>query len=238
MAGVSVNISLKGVGEVRKLLNRYAQAVGGGSAGGGNRAELHQRYGIQALNWINRNFQTQGGLLSAGPWAKLSPNTIAGRRKGSSQILQDTGAAGLKGSFTMQFSDQQVAIGSSKKIALYHEKGTGLYGPRRASYPIYPKRAKALAFKVAGPAFNKLKTVTAGGTTFKVGVATPIAASFSSLATRKTFAQGENYLLRAKVIHPGVQIRHMLPTQVELMPQLLKTTTNFLNELKRKGEQL
>lgn len=218
MAGVSVNISLKGVREVQKLLNRYAQAVGGG--GDGNRAELHQRYGIQALNWINKNFQTQGGMLSGGPWAKLSPNTIAGRRKGSSQILQDTGAAGLKGSFTMQFSDQQVAIGSAKEHALYHEKGTGLYGKRGAAYPIIPKKAGGvLAFQVAE-----------GGRKVRV--------SFSSVATRRTFRKGQEMAFAKKVMHPGVKIRRMLPTQVELMPQLLKTTNNFLNELRGKGEQL
>lgn len=214
MAGVSINISLRGVKEVRNLLGRYARATGGG------RGELHQRYGIQALNWINRNFQTEGGLLSGKPWAKLSPNTIAGRRKGSSRILQDTGAAGLRGSFTMQFSDQQVAIGSALLRALFHNEGTGLYGKRGAKYPIVPKKAGGvLAFQMAE-----------GGSRVR--------ASFSSVRTRRTFKKSQMITFARKVMHPGVQVRRMLPTQQELMPQLLRATINFLKELKGKGEQL
>ena len=237
MAGVSINISLRGVKEVRNLLGRYARATGG------RRGELHQRYGIQALNWINRNFQPQGGMLSDGPWAKLSSNTIAGRRKGSSNVLQDSGQ--LRQSFTMQFSDQQVAIGSGKEVALYHEKGTGLYGLRRASYPIYPKRAKALAFPVAQAMATggRLKTVTAGGTTFKISLPRTVQVS-QAMAMKSArsgsgkFKQGQTLILASSVIHPGVQIRRMLPTQTELMPQLLKTTIAFLKQLERKGESL
>jgi len=207
MAGVSVNISLRGVREVRNLLNRYGQAVGG------KRGELHQRYGIQALNWINRNFQIEGGLLSSGPWAKLKPNTIAGRRKGSSKILQDTGQ--MRQGFTMQFSDQQVAVGTAIEVAKFHEKGT-------APYTIKPVRAKALAFAIAE-----------GGARVTQAVAMQSARSGSG-----RFRKGQQLAFAKEVHHPGLPPRRMLPTEPELMPQLLRTTINFLNELKRKGEQL
>ncbi len=134
MAGVSFEINLNKLHEMQNLLHNYAQAIGG------SRAELHMRYGIQTLNWIDKNFRAQGGLLSTGPWAKLRPNTIAGRRKGSSLALQDTGQ--LRQSYQMNFDGQEVVVGTANPIAPYHEFGTH-------PYEIRPKNAKALAFVVA-----------------------------------------------------------------------------------------
>lgn len=206
---VSLKIDLKGLPQMRNLLRNYAQAIGGG------RAELHMRFGIQALNWINENFRAQGGLLVTGPWAKLRPNTVAGRRRGSSLILQDTGAAGLKGSYQMNFDSQKAVVGSADPKALWHGKGT------KGPYDIYPRNAKALAFPAAGPfssvATKKLRT-------------SKVKFSFSSIATRRTYRAGQNFILAKHVVHPGLPARRMLPIERELLPRLLRTSINFLKE--------
>jgi phage gpG-like protein len=199
MAGISTKISLSGIREVQNLLGHYALDLGGGNA------ELHERFGIQALNWVDRNFRAQGGLLSTGPWAKLTPNTIAGRRRASSVVLQDTGQ--LRQSFTMQFSSTEVVIGTADQIAAYHERGT-------RPYTIRPVRAKALAFPVAEGGFV-------------------VKASFSSTNTQKTFKKGTRLAFAQEVHHPGLPARRMLPTREELLPLLIRTTIGFLRELRR-----
>ena len=199
MAGVSIKIDLKGMREMRNLLRNYAQAIGG------NRAELHMRYGIQAMNWIDRNFRAQGGLLATGPWAKLRPNTIAGRRKGSSLILQDAGQ--MRQSFQMNFDSQRAVVGSADKKALWHEEGT-------KPYTIRPKTAKALAFPVAE-----------GGRAVTVAVRLKSAQS----GTGK-YRKGQNLAFAQEVHHPGLPARRMLPTERELLPQLIRTSINFLKE--------
>lgn len=204
MPGVSIDIHLNGLHEMQNLLHNYAQSIGG------NRAELHMRYGIQALNWIDRNFRAQGGLLSTGPWAKLRPNTVAGRRKKTSLVLQDTGQ--LRQSYQMNFNGEQVVIGSADSKALWHGEGT-------KPYTIRPKNAKVLAFIVA-----------------EGGHKVPFA--FSSTTTRHTFKKGQMLAFAKEVHHPGLPARRMLPREIELLPQLLRTTVNFLHELQAKGQIL
>ena len=196
---VSMKIDLKGMKEMRNLLRNYAQAIGG------NRAELHMRYGIQAMNWIDRNFRAQGGLLATGPWAKLRPNTVAGRRKNTSLILQDSGQ--LRQSYQMNFDSQQTVVGSADPKALWHGKGT-------KPYTIKPKNAKALAFPVAE-----------GGRAVTVAVRLK-SARFGTGAYRK----GQNLAFAKEVHHPGLPARRMLPTARELLPQLIRTSINFLKE--------
>lgn len=117
MSGVSFQIGLKGLKETNNVLQSFAKAVGGD-------AELHRRWGIQGLNWIDQNFR-QSGALTGTPWAPLSPNTIAGRRQQSSAILQDTGL--LRKSFEMTFSRDKTILGSNVEYALFHEYGTNPY---------------------------------------------------------------------------------------------------------------
>lgn len=57
--------------------------------------------------------------------------------------LEDTG--GLKGSWNYTHSSRGFNVGSGKHYAVYHQRGTGLYGPRKAK--IKPVRAKALRLK-------------------------------------------------------------------------------------------
>lgn len=167
----------------------------------GSRTELHRRYGIQAMNWILENFQREGGLLEDGPWQKLSENTIAGRRKGSSRILQNTGI--LRASFQPQVTSTEVRVGSALKVALWQNEGT------KGPYPIVPKNALALAFPSANP--NK-----------------KVRYSFSSIATRRTYKRGQELLIVKKVMHPGLVARRMLPRESELLPRLLRATNTWL----------
>ncbi len=129
----SFQIDLKGLPQVQNLLQTYAKAAGGDT-------ELYRRWGIQGLNWIDRNFRQEGALTGT-PWAALKPNTIANRRRGSSRILQDTGQ--LKASYTMQFSDKETVLGTANKVAIYHQKGT-------RAHTVKAKAGGVLAFKVAG----------------------------------------------------------------------------------------
>ena len=104
-----------------------------------NKQALLKGIGEIGLSWVNKNFEGEGSMV--GGWVDLEPNTIAGRRKGSSAILQDTG--NLRDSFDYEISGDTVRIGTKVEYASYHEFGTG-------PYDIYPVHAKALAFMTAG----------------------------------------------------------------------------------------
>ena len=226
-----ISMEVKGMRETQQMLRRLAVAAG---RGGGSSA-LHARYAVIASQWIDRNFQSQGGLV--GGWRRLTPLTTGGRRMGTTRILQDTGV--LRASFVPKWTENEAIVGTAMEISKYHEFGT------RGPYEIRPKRAKALAFKAAGP-FSDIRTQRVRTT--KVG------ASFSSLITGRTFKsgltqaqimgkkwinplayKGEYYVLAKKVIHPGLPQRRMLPREPDLLPQLLKTTLNYLREQERRA---
>ena len=219
MAGISAAITVRGMREVQRMLLRVAATA---STSGG-RTGLHARFAILAARWVDRNFRSEGAMTGT-PWAKLRPMTVAGRRKMSSRVLQDTGL--LRASFLPQWDDKAARVGTAMKIAEYHEKGTGTFGPKGRPYVIRPVRAKALAWKVAG-AFSSLQTKRLRTSRVK--------ASFSSLTTKTTFRKGENVVFAREVIHPGVPIRRMLPRMGEptLMPELLRTALNYVNEQRR-----
>lgn len=202
MAGTQVSIDLRGLGKFRNLIQRMAKESG-------NRSVLHQRYGIETLKWVDKNFSSKGSLT--GGWKPLTANTIAGRRKGSSVPLQDSGR--LRGSFTMKFNSEDARVGSAMKIAEFHEKGTG-------PYTIKPKTADGvLAFRAAF-ANNR------------------VANSFSSIKTKGTFKKGQKFAFAKEVKHPGLPIRRQLPKASEILPTLIRVTQNFLKELRGKGESL
>ena len=197
MPGIGIKVDIRGARAVANLMRRVRGLVDD------NRQELHLRWGIRTLNWVTRNFAAEGALTGA-PWAKLSPNTIAGRRKGSSRVLQDTG--GLKNSFTLNATSTEVSVGTEKQIALYHEKGT-------KPYEILPKKPGGfLAF------------AHAGGTPLRKGTYLPSA--------ERTFAKGTPFVFSKGVHHPGLPVRRTLPKREEILPDILRTTVNYLNELK------
>lgn len=96
--------------------------------------------GSGLLSWIMRNFE-QGGIEH--PWAPLAASTIAGRRKGSSSILQDTGR--LKQSFVVdaRATSGFVDVGTRDPRAGWHHFGT-------APYEIRPRGRSPLTFLTAG----------------------------------------------------------------------------------------
>lgn len=113
-----------------------------------NTTEAAKVIGMSLIEWIDNNFRSQGSL-GGKKWKELSKNTVAGRRKGSSRILQDTGR--LKQSFTKAPFPKitkgpgilTVEVGTNIQYAKYHEYGT-------KPYTIRPRTKKALAFTVAG----------------------------------------------------------------------------------------
>jgi len=199
--GIDIKISVRGLRQVQQLLRRMATSAGG-SAG---RTALHARYAVIASQWIDRNFQQQGALV--GGWKPLRPNTVIGRRKQSSVILQDTGL--LRASFVPAWDDKEAVVGSADKRSLWHEKGT-------KPYSIAPKNRIFLAFPhVAG---------------------TPLKKAFTFPSRERKFAAGTPFVFtKGPVMHPGLPARRMLPTETDLLPQLLRTTINWLREQERTG---
>lgn len=100
--------------------------------------------GLRLMGWVDANFKAEGIEVK---WPKLSPNTIAGRRKASAAVLQDTGR--LRMSWTRAAGNPHiigdlVRITSNVRYAEYHEFGTG-------PYVIKPKKPGGrLAFKAVG----------------------------------------------------------------------------------------
>jgi len=94
--------------------------------------------GKRQLAWIDQNFKDQG---TENKWKALRPNTVVGRRMGSSSILQDKGL--LKNSFTDVVIGDAVHVGTANQISKYHQDGT-------APYDIRPKTKRALAFMTVG----------------------------------------------------------------------------------------
>lgn len=217
MPGISASITVKGMREVQRMLLRVAGSV----ASHGGRTGLHARWAILATRWIDRNFQSEGAMTGA-PWARLRPLTVAGRRKMSNRVLQDTGL--LRAGFHPQWDDKAARVGTASEISKYHEFGT------KGPYEIKPKRAKVLAWKVAGP-FSSLKTK--GLRTAKIGA--KFGKGFSSLITGTTYKRGENVMFARSVIHPGLPVRRMLPKMGEpaLMPELLRAALNYVKEQER-----
>jgi hypothetical protein len=232
---IGIRIRLENLAQANVRLQRIYQLTRGGGQGAASLSELHRRYGIRALQWINENFEQEGGLLSDGPWQKLAESTIAA--KGSSKVLQDTGIE-LRPSFVSKPTSTEVRVGSSKLLAKWHEEGTGQYGPRGRPYPIVPVRARALAFP-ASPSYTRFARTTtfnsATGVTSSRPRVTRVRASFSSIATKKTYRAGQVLILTKGVMHPGVVKRRMLPTEQELLPRLRVTTENWLRQFGVEG---
>ena len=213
--GIDIKIQVRGARQVQQMLRRLAGSVARGSG----TTALHARYAIIASQWIDRNFQQEGGLV--GGWRVLRPNTIAGRRKGSSRVLQDTGL--LRASFVPAWDEKAAVVGSASKVSLWHEKGTK--GSPETPYPIRPKKpGGVLAFPVAaGTAGSTLVPILPKN--YKKG--DPIFAR--QLKSRAM-------MFRRMVMHPGLPRRIMLPTERDLLPQLLKTTINYVREQEQRGQ--
>jgi len=116
---------------------------------------LLDRWNVWMIRSITMNFIQEGRPKK---WAVLAKTTIAGRRKQSSRILQDTGRLRMSatvrsapGNIT-RFSRDSLIMGSSLKQAAWLQYGT-------APYTIRPKRKKVLRFKVAPNVYKFAKIV-------------------------------------------------------------------------------
>lgn len=130
-------IEIRGITEVSDLLRKFGSPE--------TRSNLHQRFGIQGLNWVNENFQKQGALTGT-KWAPLAKSTLAGRRRGkgrgSSQILIDRGD--LRKSFAYKSNATEATVGSPLFYSEFHEEG------RKGPWAIRPKKpGGVLAFNGA-----------------------------------------------------------------------------------------
>jgi len=74
MAGISIKTEVKGIPQLTRVLNVLTRKIQ-------SRTDLNARWAVLTLNWINRNFATEGGMV--GGWKPLSPNTLAARRSGA-----------------------------------------------------------------------------------------------------------------------------------------------------------
>jgi phage gpG-like protein len=194
---IEITVKVNNMARVRAMVDRLGRKAQG-------RRDLHARWAVLAMNWINKNFQTEGGLV--GGWAPLRPGTLANRRKGSGRILQDTGE--LRQSFVPRWTSESATVGSPLKRALWHEKGT-------RPYIIKPKRAGGvLVFNTASGIRVKTKRLVTGKT-----IRLPSATGTSKVFTRL-------------VHHPGLPARRMLPTADEplLMRDLLKAAREYMTE--------
>lgn len=181
MAGTSFQVTLKGLPRVRNLLQSFAKAAGGD-------AELHRRWGIQGLNWVDQNFRQQGALTGT-PWKGLSPNTVANRRQGSSNVLQDTGQ--LRASYGMTFSATETIIGTANPIAAFHESGS-------RAHTIKAKPGKSLVFKVAGGGSGKKGKRGSGNLVFAKEVRIP------ALPARRMLPRQEDATFMTRLIQTGL----------------------------------
>lgn len=91
--------------------------------------------GLKLVSWTSQNFKQQGALIQTGGWKKLSERTIAKRRKGSSNILNDTGR--LKQSYDLYSGEHgiikgnRVTVGTNDKRAPTHQYGLNKVPQRR-----------------------------------------------------------------------------------------------------------
>jgi phage gpG-like protein len=113
---------------------------------------LFKKFAILMTRSFADNFRQEGRPKK---WKALSKNTVAGRRKGSSRILQDTGmlrqsvlARSAAGNIR-KFSKDSLKMGSRHKTAAWHQRGT-------RPYTIVPKNKQALSFMTtSGRVFAK-----------------------------------------------------------------------------------
>ena len=170
------------------------------------RKDLHLRFAIIASNWVSRNFASEGRL--AGGWKPLRPGTLAGRRTGAGRILQDTGL--LRASFLPFWDADGGGVGSADRRSLWHHKGT-------RPYIIKPKKPGGhLTFIVADSIQVKTRIFKSGKRIFVPS------------------ARGR-FISVKEVKHPGLPKRRLLPTERELLPQLLVATKEYVRSLDKQN---
>lgn len=137
-----------------KSLNRLMASVQ-------DRTEPNKRLSDSLMDFININFETEGGFTEKGSWEPLEDSTIAWKeRHGYSMILQNTGA--LRGSFRKFYSKDSAGVGAvplhvadkrPPHMAMFHEFGMGNLPAR----PMLPTHAQAgqIAMRIYGEYINE-----------------------------------------------------------------------------------
>src|SRR3990167_2801249 len=131
-----VSVSVKGDKDIQRAVNALRNI-------GKQLAVIHRLMALEAEKWIKKNCQAEGKMAVSSGWRKLSPNTIAARRKEGkgAKILQDTGA--MRGSINSKANERDARAGFGDKKAIWHHSGT-------RPYEIRPKRKRLLRFMTSG----------------------------------------------------------------------------------------
>jgi phage gpG-like protein len=142
-----IKLTLKGNREFQRKLKAGIIKLSDGR-------KLHARIGTNLLKVIDKGFRTEGVAVTGRRWRNLKPATIRQRRRGpgtgNAKILQDTGR--LKGSFTMEFKEDEVRVGTAVVYSEVHEKGSRRKRGRGGGIP---KRPMLPVRGVAQPIVNR-----------------------------------------------------------------------------------
>ncbi len=142
MAEKGLTVDIEGQEKALEKLNKLTKKVT-------NLVPLHKLWSASVFKWVIQNFEKEGKLAQKGrKWKKLSPITIAARRKGKSpnrgiQILQDTGT--LRKSFAFNapvrvtLADRlKSQVGTATKYAKKHQ--FGIKAKRLPKRPMLPEK--------------------------------------------------------------------------------------------------
>ena len=145
MAGIDVKLTIDDADFQRYMQQAASRAQ--------NLSPFFRQASMVMYRSFDQNFKRQGRPKG---WARLRPNTVAGRRKGSKRILQDTGMLRLSvvsraaPDNVYQMGHDYLKMGTKSKIASFHQEGT-------KPYDIVPKNKSILRFMTtSGYAFSKL----------------------------------------------------------------------------------
>jgi len=175
---------------------------------------LMKSMAITAHKWILENYKAGGGKLKGRRWPRLMRSTQMSRRKKSNVPLMDTGH--LQRQWNWYATKIKAIIGNPLDIALYHEEGT-------QPYIIKPKNRKALWFGTATSGVTpaiRLRGQRLGGH----------APTYGKKVSKfgKSLGYQTPGIFRKYVHHPGLRARRQIPTDDEVMPDLLKVADVWL----------
>lgn len=137
MAGLEIQVEIQDK-ELKLLLKAMERR-------GKDLKPYFKKVAILMTRSFGENFKREGRPKK---WKALSKNTVAGRRKGSSRILQDKGLLRLSVMSTAaagnirKVSKDSLKMGTQQKTAEWHQFGT-------KPYVIQPKSKQALSFMTA-----------------------------------------------------------------------------------------
>ncbi len=214
-----MGIAIRGLAETQGLLGDVSRELLQ------NPTPLLKVWGIRMVRETT-DIINQGGKPS---WVSLRPSTIAAKRQGK-------GPGGVKP--LIGFRDdvdfrlsgpREMTLFISDPRAVFHEFGT------KGPYEIRPKNAKALALPfLPGVSAGKGTAGTGKAGTFSLGGlgrAKPTGRGSFVTAGGKTRVPNTNVSFRKKVIHPGLPVRRILPTEEQTVPLLERETTAFVDHL-------